>query len=342
MEQEDKEKLRRAYSKACEMNLSPQVRKYLKKEVRRVHRSAAESANNVDVSKTAQDLDPKESLANSSSQMSAESAQLDQDIKSAKDSKNTLLVEKLEAIRRVRQSLQNASEQLPYPVQAIGDFPSPDESMLRKCMMDFSLAERKLVSAYLRLVPWVFYFTHREQGQLETLKTRYILLDPILRKFRRLAPNFPTELPPKVFMDPNFFSLDLGNEIPKFYPGMPVNAWCKVLAAISQILALNHVESVLECIHTWGTSLSGDSSAVVNFRKWIARNGKEAKMNWFQLHSAVQAFEGQNVQDLLVRFAIRLTASLCRNDHLALWSLANAPEPVLADFERWLIASCSI
>ena len=257
----------------------------------------------------------------------------------ARKFKKSTLIEKIAAIHNVRVSLQHPHDKVPYTLPQIREFAAPDEPMIRKCTSDFALPTKKFVSAYLRLAPWVHYLRQKDSEDFKVLKKREILSDSIVRKFRHLAPLFPMALPPKVIMHESLLSPALLNEMPNFHPNLPPNPWGKILAALSQILALNHFDSVLQNIRAWGCPIPEHKEEAAAFRKWLDRCGKEAKINWHQLHAAVLASPTQDLSNALISFAIRLATVLVRNEAMALWSLGQAREDLLIDLERWLFSN---
>lgn len=317
-----KERLRRAYLRARKLNLSSAVQERLFKEFKGNKPVTSNSEALESDIETLQDLSMTRLLSNS---------ELDQFLYFARELQKQTLVENILMIQSVRNSVANkdAVELLPRFHRPI----VPDEKIIAKCLFDVTLNEKKFISSYIRIAPWIHYFSSKDSYEFRALKKRDRLMDPCLRRIHSAYKNLSVQFPPAYLSKANRFHSKLLAEVPSFFPTVPENSWGKILASFNQLLAFNHLQNVLETIR--------DQSLETNlpFKHWFEHADKEIKINWYQVQSVLPLFTDEEITKLLIRFMTRFTSLACRDGSLSLWTLSQegAPPELLCDLESWFL-----
>lgn len=213
-----------------------------------------------------------------------------------------------------------------------------DDKIITKCTYDFSLMQKKFLSSYLRVGPWIHYFSQRHAEDFRVFKKREWILDSSVRKvhsfYRKMSLRFPPTL-----VRTNLFSKELRSEIPLFFKETPPDNFGKTMGSFSQILALNYIDSVLEKVRDWAPGAKLTSFASQEFRKWLERSDSETRLNWQQLQSSSMSFSNEQARKLLNDFVVRFSVLVSRELTGNLWM--EAPTDILRDLESWILRDLS-
>ncbi len=251
------------------------------------------------------------------------------------------LVQKSESIRRVRGLLKETDMEALNHIKPYSRFLVPEGGVLDLALHGLSLSEKKFISAYLRIGPWIHLFLKKDDTAFRSLSKFHIMMDPLFRKIHNFFEKIHISLPKNVLIEDSHFISSVGCEIPSFCSTILPNDWSKTLGRICQITAFNSMTNNLNLLSQLDKQTRNSNMKMSPFRKWLERSGKDAKINWHQLCSMNSSMSKEEATRLLFCFSTRLTTLICQSDELGLWSLAKMElaQKIRADFEGWLLNS---
>lgn len=250
------------------------------------------------------------------------------------------LVQKSESIRRVRSLLNVPEIEALTHIKPYSRFLVPEGGIFDLALHGLSLTEKKFISAYLRIGPWIHIFLKKDASSFKALGKFHTMMDPLFRRIHSFFEKIPIALPKKVLIEESHFISSVGCEIPSFCSTILPNDWSKTLGRICQITAFNSMISNLNSLSHLDKQIR-NSNMKSPIRKWLERSGKDTKLNWHQLCSVNASLSHEEATRLLFCFSTRLTTLICQNDELGLWSLSKMEltQDIKADFEHWLLNS---
>ncbi len=254
----------------------------------------------------------------------------------AKQSENTTLLDHIHRLQFIHSKVHWPLKEFSKKSDRYNPTPVPEEKTIPFCLFDFTTFEKKFMSSYIRLAPLVHYYNNKNSKDYRVLRTVEWLFDPSLRKLQTFyKKNLVKPLAPIIIKKNNYNSA-IRSEIPLFFSKIPDNDFGKILAGISQILALNHFEDILNTLQVNSKSISNQEIA-----NWLSSADKDIKMNWHQLQSSSLHFSIEAITKLLRRFSLRFASLACRDLNLSLWSLSqeNVPKELYCELESWLLHS---
>lgn len=314
-----KEKLRRALLRARKLNLSSAVEDHLFKEYKPQTPPAQIRESDI------------ETLQDSSLQRLLTNEELETYFNFAKHHQKADLMENILMIQAVRASVKS-KDALDFVPRFHGST-SPDDKILAQCTSDLTLHEKKFVSSYLRIAPWIHYFAHKDSFDFRALKKTERMLEASLRRVHSVYKNMLVRFPSAFLSNQRLYNAKLMAETPWFFPSLPDNAFGKTLASFNQILAFNHFSQVMDVIR------KPFSETQLSFREWIEKSDKETKMNWYQVQSCAPLFTNEEMSKLLTIFMCRFACLVCKDGSMSLWTLSQegAPREALRDLESWIL-----
>ena len=207
---------------------------------------------------------------------------------------------------------------------------------IKEASLSFSANLTRFISSFFVLGPWLHYHLQSRLSGMRPLG-RKDFRNPYERKDIFAAICHPSlRFPKKIYV--NSRSLRDGHEIPQCFGKVTWSDWSIAFSRLAQLMGLNYLTRNLDYLAASSSSLLNPASDDF-FKVFLAKQDKETKSSWFQMHRTYNLLEREQVIASLIRFFMRYTTAITADDLLSLRSATQCQfkSGDLRDLERWIL-----